>query len=137
MKIQTFLLVTAGAAIKSRDVVKAHAKKTLVAMAAPMKAWGLLSFSSKAVLTSRLSSLPSISPGKTRSLGGGWCSERISPNTPGVHDSPLLPSHLRSQRTSLPNLQYSRSQLALEERNLASASLGNASAVKVGNLMSW
>lgn len=46
MIIQTLLLVTAGAAVESSDVVKAHAKKTLAAMAAPVKTWGLLPFSS-------------------------------------------------------------------------------------------
>ena len=109
MMTQTLLLVMVGAAVKSSDVVKAGGKKTLAAMHAPTQAWGHLPFASKAVLTSWLNSLPSISSCRARSLDGGWCSRESVQVPQEFMIQPLLPSHLRSQRTWLPNLQYSLS----------------------------
>lgn len=59
----------------------------------------LLPFSTKAVLTCQVSSLLSIFPGKTCFLDGGWRSKRISPNTPGVHNSALCSPLMSDQIT--------------------------------------
>lgn len=65
--------------------------------------------------------------------------ERISSSTPGVHDSAAaaLSSQITENLVTKSSV-LSLSQLVLEgkKKNLASASLRNASAVKLGNLMS-
>ena len=137
MMTQTFLLVMVGAAVKSSDVVKAGGKKTLAAMDAPTRAWGRLPFASKAVLTSWLNSLPSISSCKAGSLDGGWCSRESVQVPQEFMIQPLLPSQITKNLVTKSSV-LSVSQLVLEgkKKNLASASLRNGSAVKLGNLMS-
>lgn len=131
MVTQTLLLIMVGAAIRSSDVVKAGGKKTLAAMDAPTQAWGAPCKQSSSGL------LPTTSSCRAWSLDRGWCSRESVQVPQEFMTQPLLPSHLRSQRTWLPNLQYSLSTGARgKKKNLASASLRNASAVKLGNLMS-
>lgn len=110
----------------------------------------LLPFSTKAVLTCQVSSLLSIFPGKTCFLDGGWRSKRISSNTPGVHNSALCSPLMSDQITENLITTSPVSLLSLflslsfyfsggkkkKKKNLASASLGNPSAVKERNLMS-
>lgn len=130
---QTLLLVTVGAAIRSSDVVKAGGSN-----GCPNRSLGAspLCKQSSPDLLAQFSSIHFPLQGWV--FGRRVVLERISSSTPGVGDSAT--AALSSEITG--NLVTKSSVLSLltgaggGKKNLASASLRNASAVKLGNLMS-
>lgn len=132
---QTLLLVTVGAAVRSSDVVKAGGSN-----GCPNRSLGAspLCKQSSPDLPAQFSSIHFLLQGQV--FGRRVVLERISSSTPGVGDSAT--AALSSEITG--NLVTKSSVLSLSfstdtgggKKNLASASLRNASAVKLGNLMS-